>query len=220
MTKADRYECLKYLASRVTDELVVSGLGYQEWLALTEGRAANCSNGHLGTTVGTALGIAVCLPHRKVLCLTSDGDLLLELSALPPVGQVNPANLVVIVNDNESYQTISKGPRGYWPTLTASSTSLEGVAKACGITAAVTVRSTEEFKTTVDEALSEDRLMFIVMKTEPGPFNAVRPDIDGIEAKYRFARYIESTETVSILPRSVNYRQMARSDVQGAVPAV
>ncbi len=212
--RADPYECFSTLASRVKNEIVVSGIGFHEWLALTKGREANCPLGQLGTTVPLALGIAACLPHRKVLCLTTDGDLLMELSVLPPLGKEKPKNMVVIVNDNECYQTTHSGPRGYWPTFSASSTDLASVAKACGMEKSVTVNSTEEFATELDIALVENQLRFIVIKTEPSLFRMFRPDIDNVEYKYRFARYIERTEGINILSKQQQDRPLLGPDKQ------
>jgi thiamine pyrophosphate-dependent acetolactate synthase large subunit-like protein len=208
MERANLFECFSYLASKVTDEIVVSGIGFFEWLGLTAGREANLSIGQMGTTVPLALGIASCMPNRRVLCLTTDGDLLMELGVLPPLGKEKPKNMIVIVNDNEHYQQTHEEGRGYWPTLTASGTDLEAIAKACGIEHTATVRSSQQFKSELDDALKEERLTFIVIKTVPLPYRVFRPDIDHIEAKYRFARYMERSEGFSILPKEQQDRSL------------
>jgi len=153
----------------------------------------------MGTTVPLAMGIATSLPHRKVLCLTTDGDLLMDLSVLPPIGNEEPNNMVIMVNDNEVYQQTHQGKYGYWPTFTGESTDLEGVAKACGIRNSITVRSTARFKSELNRALRKNELRLIVVKTKPTPLQVFRPDMDHFEYKYRFARYIERTEEVHVL---------------------
>jgi thiamine pyrophosphate-dependent acetolactate synthase large subunit-like protein len=102
--RANLYKCFEFLAANVRDMIVVSGIGFFDWLALTPEREANLPIGQMGTTVPLAMGIVCSLPHRKVLCLTTDGDLLMELGVLPPLGREKPKNMIVVVNDNEVYQ--------------------------------------------------------------------------------------------------------------------
>ncbi len=205
---ANSYDCFKYLASRVTDELVISGIGFHEWLALTPGREANCPLGALGATVPLALGIASSLPHRKVVCLTTDGDILFEVGVLLPVGNYRPKNLVIIVNDNEVYQSTGKGKNGYWPTMTRSKVDLVELAKASGINNSLAVRTVKDFESLVDKALVENSLRFIVLKSLAAPLRAFRPDTDNVEYKYRFLRYIERMEGISILPKQSQDRSL------------
>jgi thiamine pyrophosphate-dependent acetolactate synthase large subunit-like protein len=212
--KADAFECFKYLASKVTNEIVVSGIGFFEWLGLTAGREANLSIGQMGTTVPLAFGIAINLPYRKVLCLTTDGDLLMELGALPPLGKLKPNNLAIIVNDNEHYQQTHAGENGYWPTFTGSGTDLEIIAKGCGIENSTTVTSTTEFASQLDRVIEENKLSFTVLKTEPSKLKVFRPDIDHIESKYRFARYMERSERLSILPKEQQDRALLEMNIK------
>lgn len=214
---ADLYECFKFLALNVKDEIVVSGIGFFEWLALTPERDANLPIGQMGTTVPLAMGIACSLPHRKVLCLTTDGDLLMDLSVLPPLGKERPNNMIIVVNDNEVYQQTHAGRKGYWPTFTASGTDLRSVAEACGIKNAVTVTSVEAFATEFRKAVIMNELNFIVLKTQPVLLRAFRPDIDHVEYKYRFVRYIEKTEKVSIMAKEKQDRALLQSPSRKSV---
>ena len=58
----------------------------------------------------TALGVALALPHRKVVALESDGNLILNLCSLGTVGNQNLRNLLIVVFDNGNY--LSGGPGG------------------------------------------------------------------------------------------------------------
>ena len=78
-----RYDCLKALASVVREnDLVVTNLGntMHEWLSLRPSRA-NLYNMNLGQCTPVALGLALALPHRRVIALDGDGNLLLVLAA-------------------------------------------------------------------------------------------------------------------------------------------
>ena len=70
-----------------------------------------------------ALGLAMALPHRKVIALDGDGSILLDLAAVPTVGDVQPKNLTVVVFDNEAYES-----NGALPTVTSTGTDLTGIA--------------------------------------------------------------------------------------------
>lgn len=210
--RADPYKCFKYLSQTVTDEIVVSGVGFHEWLGLTAGREGNCPVGGMGTTVALALGIAQSLPKRKVICLTTDGDLLFDLSILPSLGAVRPNNLVVIVNDNECYQTTHADRHGYWPSLTKTNTDLAAVARACGIDKAVAVYSEAQFASKVSLALRKEELGLIVVKTAPRLFMGFRPDTEYTEHKFNFAHYVERIEGIQILPLQKQDRTLIASD--------
>jgi thiamine pyrophosphate-dependent acetolactate synthase large subunit-like protein len=188
-----RYECLEWLAPLMTDQLVVTSLSGQrvEWGHLSN-RDADLLLGSMGNALAVGLGLALALPHRKVIVLESDGSLLLSLFNLPTLANLNPPNLVVFVFDNESYS----GTRISYPTATAGKTDLAGMARAAGIEHATTVRNLEAFKAEAEPALKENGLRFIVCKVEEslGHRKIVRTNMDLPENKYRFVRYLERTE--------------------------
>jgi hypothetical protein len=62
------------------------------------------------------------------------------------------------------------------------------------------VRTLEQFESSVRRSLTDAGHHFIVAKVEKGSVPKLPTlTLDGKEAKYRFARYIESTEGVQIL---------------------
>jgi sulfopyruvate decarboxylase subunit beta len=138
------------------------------------------------------IGLALVLPHRKVIVLESDGSLLLSLYNLPTLGNLSLPNLVVFVFDNEVYS----GTRISEPSATAGKTDLAGVARSCGIAGATTVREVDSFKREAKKALEENVLRFVVCKVDPttGHRQIERPNEDLWEHKYRFVRYLERTE--------------------------
>jgi len=204
--KLDRYECLKYLASKVTNELVVFISFFHEWPSLSGEGLGNIALTAMGSTVPVGIGLAIALPHRKVIVLASDGDLLMELGALPSLGRENPKNLIVFVNDNETYHGV-----GGYPTMTSYKTDLAGMARGAGVEYAVTVRKFDEFKKEGDEAMSKNNgVRFIVMKTENKPYKTIIKSeaVHSFETKCRFIRHIEETEGVEIFPRSAAIRKL------------
>ncbi|HYY24689.1 MAG TPA: thiamine pyrophosphate-dependent enzyme [Candidatus Udaeobacter sp.] len=192
-----RYECLELLAPRMTDQLVVTSQSGQriEWSHLSQ-HEGNLLVGMMGCAVGIGIGLALALPHRKVIALDSDGSVLLALFNLPTLGNLQPKNLVVYVFDNGVYS----GSRISYPTATAGNTDLEAMAKGAGIKNAMTIRELEHFRQDGLAALERNELGFFICKVEESLLHREipRPAIDLAENKYRFVRYLERTEKKTI----------------------
>ena len=132
-----RIDAVKVIAPLFTPEdLCVSSLGaiHQDWW----NHAAPIGNTFnpiiLGSITTTALGVALALPHRKVLALETDGSVLMNTGAMCTLGSQRPRNLTVVVLDNSLYEII-----GGAPTLTAQNTDLAKMANAAGCINTVTV---------------------------------------------------------------------------------
>jgi sulfopyruvate decarboxylase subunit beta len=192
-----RYEALKLLAASIAeDTLVVANVGpvSREWNALHPSEA-NLLQVNLGLCAAVGLGIAKSLPHRKVVVLDGDGNLLMNLASLADTANQLPLNFVHIVLDNGAYEG-----GGGLPSATSKRTNLAQVALGSGIERSRTVDALEDFDVATREAQETPGHWFIAAKVEIGSV----PDLptqtmDGPEAKYRFARYIERTEGVQVL---------------------
>jgi len=188
-----RHDCLALLTGRMTDQLVVTSQSGQriEWANLSN-HEGNLLVGMMGCALGVGMGLALALPHRKVIVLESDGSVLLSLFNLPTLGNLQPRNLVVFVFDNGVYS----GTRISYPTATSGNTDLESMAKAAGIQNAVTLREIEDFRNKGLAALTRNELAFFVCKVEESLLHReiARPTVDLAENKYRFVRYLERTE--------------------------
>ena len=197
----NRFECMKRLANKVSDELIVISLGnmVDEWDNAYRSRKT-LNTGALGVNCGVAIGLATALPHRKVICFDSDGSTLLDLGYLAVLGNRQPRNLVVIVWDNESYDCLYHDPP--LPTETRGNVDLAAMAKGAGVVNSTTVRSYDEFEEIVSKALTNDELYYIVVKhdTSKPSVPLKRRREDGIEGKYIFLRYLEESEGISIKP--------------------
>ena len=189
----NRYQCFEFLAPLIKDELVLGSLSGQrvEWGHLSH-HEGNLLVACMGGALGIGIGLALVLPHRKVLVLESDGSMLLSLYNLPTLGNLNPANLAVFVFDNEIYS----GTRISEPTATAGKTDLAAVARDCGIELVTTVRDLNSFQREATAALEQSGLRFVVCKidqtTEHRQIQRSNEDLS--EHKYRFVRYLERSE--------------------------
>jgi hypothetical protein len=101
-------------------------------------------------------------------------------------------NLAVFVFDNGTYS----GTRISEPTATGGKTDLEQVARGAGIERSATVRELEDFKKYALPAIEGKTLSFIVCKIQESLMHREipRPDVDLLENKYRFLRYLQKTE--------------------------
>jgi sulfopyruvate decarboxylase subunit beta len=194
-----RFDCMKALAARLKDELVILSLGasVDEWYnAAPHMRSASLFQQQLGCVTPEAFGLAVGLPHRRIVSLDTDGGMMFNLGILATLGNEQPKNLLVVVWDNECYQSIG-GP----PTHTASGrVDLAAIARGAGVEQAYTVRAVEEFDAHCARGLASGVPYIVVAKVA----GTVQPDIkrkysDGREDKYIFVRHVEATENIVIM---------------------
>ena len=146
----------------------------------------------LGSITSTALGLALALPHRRIVALDTDGSILMNTGILVTLGNERPPNLTVFVFDNEVYESI-----GSAPTHTAGHTDLAAMAEGAGCINCVTVRDEDAFAGYARSMLDDGEMGFLVAKIEAGhdhwPWEQ-RKETDGVEDKYRFIRYVEQLE--------------------------
>jgi sulfopyruvate decarboxylase subunit beta len=194
-----RFDCMKALAARLKNELVILSLGasVDEWYnAAPHMRSASLFQQQLGCVTPEAFGLAVGLPHRRIVSLDTDGGMMFNLGILATLGNEQPKNLFVVVWDNECYQSIG-GP----PTHTASGrVDLAAIARGAGVEQAFTVHTVEEFDAHCARGLASEVPYVVVAKVS----GTVQPDIkrkhsDGREDKYIFVRHVEATENVVIM---------------------
>lgn len=190
-----RFDCLKIIAGQAKDALVVSSAGAMtlEWNVLRPGDG-NFRVRTLGLCSSIALGMALGLPHRKIIALDGDGSLLMNLCSLPTIARMQPSNLVHIVFDNEVYEA-----SGSKKTATACGTDLVGVARAAGIKNAVWANELGDFREAVSSGLAHGELCFVGAKVTTERTEVAPYPVDEVENKYRFIRYVENTEQIEIL---------------------
>jgi thiamine pyrophosphate-dependent acetolactate synthase large subunit-like protein len=146
MSKAnllDRRAVVKSLLADRKDALVVGGLGATTYdLAAAGDHARNFSLwGAMGGAVMIGLGLALAQPKLPVVVITGDGEMLMGMGSLATVGLQKPANLTIIVLDNECY-----GETGGQVSHTQAAADLVGVAKSCGIKDARTLETMGEIE--------------------------------------------------------------------------
>ena len=108
MSKAnllDRRAVVSSLLADRKDAIVVGGLGASTYdIAAAGDHDRNFYLwGAMGGAVMIGLGLALAQPKLPVVVITGDGEMLMGMGSLATVGLQKPANLTIVVLDNEVY---------------------------------------------------------------------------------------------------------------------
>jgi sulfopyruvate decarboxylase subunit beta len=184
-----RLECLRAVYPELERCLVVTIMGATAAELHSLGHRGNFFylQHAMGLASSTGLGLALSLPDQKIVVFDGDGSLLMNLGSLSTMARYQPKNLVHVVFDNESLLSV-----GGFPTATSTGTDLEGVARAAGVPKVFTVRTVEDFKTAVKNALDGTHLTTIVAKVEATGPAAYVTDLSLVENRFQFRRHIQS----------------------------
>jgi thiamine pyrophosphate-dependent acetolactate synthase large subunit-like protein len=133
MSKAnllDRRRVVGSLLAQRKDAVVIGGLGASTYdIAAAGDHERNLYLwGAMGGAVMIGLGVALAKPDVPVVVITGDGEMLMGMGSLATVALQKPANLTIIVLDNEVY-----GETGGQASHTGAAVDLAGVARSCGI---------------------------------------------------------------------------------------
>jgi len=183
-----RLEATRVIVELARDAAIVASLGHPAYDLFAAGdRPQNFYTwGSMGLASSIGLGLALARPELRVIVLDGDGSLLMNLGSLATIGLLRPANLIVVVMDNQEYATTGGQPRP-----TAHGADLEGAARAMGIATAVTARGEGELRGALDKAPGP---VFIVAKvTESAP--TAKPPLDCVFIKQRFMTAIRSPQS-------------------------
>ncbi|MSP57111.1 MAG: thiamine pyrophosphate-binding protein [Myxococcales bacterium] len=159
-----RDDCLKVLALRRSDEIVVATyMAAQEWIHISPSELNYTCIGAMGQASSHALGIALGRPDRRVIVLDGDGSLLMNLGALVTIGHAAPRNLVHIVCRNNTYET-----NGSVPIPGADQVSFTGLARAAGYREAHEFEDLADWERAVDQILIEEGPILVELRMVPG----------------------------------------------------
>jgi len=183
--RLDRRAAIRLLLAERGDLLLVTGLGSTTYDAASV--ADDERNFYLWGAMGGAamvgLGLAIARPDRPVLVVTGDGDTLMGLGALATIGVQSPPNLAIAVFDNGRY-----AETGMQPSHTDSAVDLVGVARSCGIAAAVDIADETTLADFARRVQLKERTLFARVAIHADEPPRVLPPRDGVLLKNRFRR--------------------------------
>lgn len=181
----DRRQAVQRLLADRGEMLVVSGLGSPTYDVAAAGE--DDRNFYLWGAMGSAapigLGLALAQPGKRVVVVTGDGELLMGLGSLASIAAQRPANLAIVVLDNERF-----GETGMQKSHTAHGTDLAAIAQGCGFPIAATITDESDLDRIVREIRSGQGPMLVVIKITAGEAPRVLPSRDGVDVKNRFRR--------------------------------
>ena len=182
-----RFEATRIVVEQCRDAAIVPSLGHPAYDLFAAGdRPRNFYTwGSMGLATSIGLGVALAQPDLRVVVLDGDGSLLMNLGSLATIGLLQPANLTVVVMDNELYATT-----GEQPTPTAHGADLAAAARAMRIANATIVRTPEQLIEAVGGATGP--ALHVAKVTESKP--TLKPPLDYVGIKQRFMRAIGSGE--------------------------
>ena len=181
--RLDRRDVVARLLADRADLLVVSGLGSAtyDFAAAGDDPRNFYLWGAMGGTAAIALGLALAQPDKPVLGITGDGDLLMGLGTLSTIGAQAPANLTIIVLDNEAY-----GETGAQPSATAHGTDLTAIARASRMNTVAEITDMAAVDALATRLHAGDGPLFASIKIAPGAAARVLPSRDGAYLRDRF----------------------------------
>lgn len=181
----DRDQAVPALIGDHRDFLIISGLAgvAKDMQSLTEGAAnAFLMGGAMGGATMMGLGLALARPDRRVLVVTGDGELLMNVGSLATAGVMNPRNLAIVCVDNEHY-----GETGNQDSHTGRGVDLEIMAKGAGIEPTQTVWKESDIAR-AKALIRGDGLCFVVLKVSDSPPPQARRSFDAPERRTAFRR--------------------------------
>lgn len=96
--------------------------------------------GSMGHASAIALSVAIQHPEKRVWCLDGDGAALMHMGSLTTIGTVHPANLIHVVLNNGSHESV-----GGMPTV-ASRVDFDRIVTGAGYQKALRVTQDEELE--------------------------------------------------------------------------
>ncbi|NKC11285.1 MAG: thiamine pyrophosphate-binding protein [Gammaproteobacteria bacterium] len=180
----DRIEAVPALVGDHREWLIVTGLAgtAKDIAALTDDAHYTFTMaGVMGAAVCVGLGLALAQPDKRVLVVTGDGELLMNVGSLATVAVVNPPNLAILCVDNGHY-----GETGYQRSHTSSGVDLEAIAGGAGIVNTRTVQSAEQLDDGARALREANGVSFVLLRVKPTDPPKYARNLDANTCRSRF----------------------------------
>ncbi|HKA71510.1 MAG TPA: thiamine pyrophosphate-dependent enzyme, partial [Xanthobacteraceae bacterium] len=161
----ERSEAVPVLIGRHEDFLLIAGLGGTACdVGAVTGDAAHVYSlgGAMGAACMMGLGLALARPDRRVLVVTGDGELLMNLGALATIAVMNPPNLAILCIDNGHY-----GETGWQKSHTSLGVDLEKIAAGAGIAHTRTVARADDIPDGARLLRDHNGSAFVLLRVKP-----------------------------------------------------
>ncbi|MBB43055.1 MAG: hypothetical protein CMM44_04745 [Rhodospirillaceae bacterium] len=184
------YECIKWLASRWTDELVVTSAGTSSefWYDITgDTERVFYLEASMSLSSMFAAGIAYGLKDKRVWAFSGDGAFVMNAGMLAVEQHMALPNLKHFMISNRVYGSTSNVP-----LPGRESNDYAAIARAFGVSRVFSFKDLNDLKSNFGEAVSNPGYSFIHLEVQPVNDRPGSPPMDGPELKFRFGRNIEN----------------------------
>ena len=193
LRRLDRRMAVRQIIGDPLRYLIVTGLAgtKNDVLAAT---GADCATvfamgGAMGGAVPMGLGLALAQPQRRVLVVTGDGELLMNVGALATVAVLNPPNLGIVCVDNEHY-----GETGFQKSHTARGVNLAMMAEGAGLSTVRTVTEAAQLDDVAQLLWASRCSVFVLLKVAADYPQGVQATWDAALVKNRFCTALSGKE--------------------------
>jgi thiamine pyrophosphate-dependent acetolactate synthase large subunit-like protein len=180
----DRRTAVPALIGRHQDFLIVTGLAgtSKDISALTDdGEHTYTMAGAMGGACMIGLGLALARRDKRVLVLTGDGELLMNLGSLATIAIMDPPNLSVVCVDNGHY-----GETGYQKSHTSLGVDLEKIAAGSGLKRTLTIEQEGEIAAGTRLIREGNGASFVLLRVKPTEPPTYKRDLDPANGRSRF----------------------------------
>ena len=188
----NKYECLKKLSDKRTDEIVVTTMSVSmPWANLSDGPLdfAHVESA-MGHAADFALGLAIAQPDRQVIVINGDGSTLMSLGTLVTIAQRPAPNLTMIITENGTYEVT-----GNQPVPGANSIDYEKICYGAGISQVCTIDNQNDFDSQLENHFKGSGPKIFIWKIERSNEPVPKPSRPIRERAHRLRRaLIESQE--------------------------
>src|ERR1700704_2584621 len=180
----ERSEAVPALIGRHQDFLFISGLGGSArdvGAVAGDGAHVYSLGGAMGAACMMGLGLALARPDKRVLVVTGDGELLMNIGALATIAVINPPNLAIVCVDNGHY-----GETGWQKSHTSLGVDLEKIAVGSGIKRTLTIETESEIAGGARLIREGNGASFVALRVKPTEPPTYKRDLDPANTRTRF----------------------------------
>jgi thiamine pyrophosphate-dependent acetolactate synthase large subunit-like protein len=180
----DRAKAVPALIGNHEDFLIVSGLaGTSKDMASLTGDAANLYTmaGAMGASTAMGLGLALAQPDKRVLVITGDGELMMNIGTLATISVLNPSNLSIVCVDNGHY-----GETGYQKSHSSLGVDIEQMAIGAGLKMTCSIEREEDIAEGARLLHETNGTSFVLLRVSIKEPPAVKRLLDPAACRTRF----------------------------------
>jgi phosphonopyruvate decarboxylase len=180
----DRITAVPALVGRHEDFLFVAGLaGTSRDVAALTGDGVHFYGmaGAMGGACMVGLGLALARRDKRVMVVTGDGELLMNIGSLATISVLNPPNLSIVCVDNGHY-----GETGYQKSHTSLGVDLEKIAAGSGIKRTLTVETESDLPAGARLLREGNAASFVLLRVKPTEPPTYKRDLNPATSRVRF----------------------------------